>query len=158
MDNYEYDSDTERELEHDRKREFYKQMFPGALFKIDIDIKKLDDILIEGNTINLSIDYPCTYNKPITDISVDKQTDSTLINVIIFQSYRACEPTYIKMDYDNKLFTFIYKNIKKITIKDCIQLLVDIKYKPSDGHYFLEAFDLKYDTEHGVYFDIYFGS
>jgi hypothetical protein len=161
MDNYEYDSDREREreLRHDIKREYYKQIFPEALFKIDIDIGKLDNILHEGNTINLSIDYPCTYNKPNTNISVDKQTDSTLIKAITFQSDdEVNDHLYIKMDWDNTLLTFAYKNIKKITIKDCIQLLIDIQYKPCDGHYFLEAFDLKYDTEYGEYFDIHFGS
>lgn len=145
--------------EYCRKHEFYKQRFPGILFTIDIDIEKLDDILLEENTIKLNIDYPCTYKKPGMGISVNEQTCPTLVRVTTLRTDQGTESRCTtKMDWDNTLFIFTYKNTKNITIKDCIQLLVDIQYTPCDGHHFLEAFDFKYDNEQGVYFDVHFGS
>jgi hypothetical protein len=114
--------------------DFFKKTFPGALFTISLNRREeLHDVLLEGNTIKLKIidDYTYTYLNENLRVSTVK---------------------------DGLIFIFTNKNTKNITKGDCIQLLIDIQYKPEDGHCYLESFDCKYDKDHGVYFDVYFGS
>ena len=120
--------------------------FPGALFTICIDHGEWDDVLLAGNTIKLLMIDPCTYNTQSSNIICTKEEHN------LSHKYQYRQPD------DILLLTLTSQFITKITIKEVIEMLISIQYKPLDGHIYLELFEQKYDTQFGVYFKVYFGS
>jgi hypothetical protein len=113
-----------------------------AKFTISIPSEEMDNILVAGSTIQMVFYDTFTYRNDSCNLQCHQQ------KAVLDEKYK----------HVVSVLRLTKPNIETISIKDAIQMLIDIQYTPCDDHHFLEVFESKYHPQFGSYFLVYFGS